>query len=146
MIVPLSYFIEQPFQNWTREGAALIGTVLLYTDFSVPVADLRAKLEEIAKASKLWDGRVVACQVTDFKENSMEIRMLISANNASRVFDLRCEVREKMMTYLQERYPDALPRLRADVKESRPEPATARTRTSPATLPARGARQTEEVG
>jgi len=126
MIVPLSYFIEQPFQNWTRESAALIGTVFLYVDFTVDVADLRAKLEEIAASSKLWDRRVVALQVTDFKESTMEIRMLVSASNASKVFDLRCEVRERMIAYVQERYPEALPRLRADVQDQR---STSKTNT-----------------
>jgi small-conductance mechanosensitive channel len=117
MIMPLSYFIEQPFQNWTRESAALIGTVLIYVDFTVDVADLRAKLEEMAASSKLWDRRAVALQVTDFKESTMEIRMLVSASNASKVFDLRCEVRERMIAYIQKRYPRALPRLRADVQD-----------------------------
>src|SRR5262249_28425244 len=79
-IVPLSYFIEQPFQNWTRESSALIGTVFLYVDFTVPSAEFREKLEEIARASRLWDGRVVALHVTDFKERTMEIRMLVSAS------------------------------------------------------------------
>jgi small-conductance mechanosensitive channel len=83
MIVPLSHFIEQPFQNWTRESAALIGSVFLYVDFTVPVGDLRKKLEQIAHASPLWDGRVAALQVTDFKESTMEIRML-SARAARR--------------------------------------------------------------
>jgi small-conductance mechanosensitive channel len=114
MIVPLSYFIEQPFQNWTRESSALIGTVLLYVDFTVPVAELRQKLEQIARASPLWDGRVVALQVTDFKESTMEIRMLVSASTASRTFDLRCEVREKMIAYIQRRHPEALPRVRSE--------------------------------
>lgn len=117
MIVPLSYFIEQPFQNWTRESSALIGTVFLYVDFTVPVADLRRKLEEVARASKLWDGRVVALQVTDFKETTMEIRMLVSASSAPKAFDLRCEVREKMIAYVQQRYPASLPRIRADLRE-----------------------------
>jgi small-conductance mechanosensitive channel len=126
MIVPLSYFIEQPFQNWTRESAALIGTVFLYVDFTVDVADLREKLEEVAASSKLWDRRVVALQVTDFKESTMEIRMLVSASNASKVFDLRCEVRERMIAYIQKRYPKALPPLRADVQD---QPSAAKSRT-----------------
>jgi small-conductance mechanosensitive channel len=100
MIVPLNYFIEQPFQNWTRESAALIGTVLLYVDFTVKVAELREKFEEIVRGSKLWDGRVLALQVTDLKESTMEIRMLVSASSAARAFDLRCEVREKMIAYV----------------------------------------------
>ncbi|WP_152046984.1 mechanosensitive ion channel family protein [Aureimonas psammosilenae] len=119
LVVPLSYFIEKPFQNWTREGAALIGTVMLYTDFTVPVARLRTKLEEIAHASPLWDGKVVNLQVTDFTESSMQIRMLVSAKNAPRTFDLRCEVREKMIGFLQENFPQALPRTRADLSAPR---------------------------
>lgn len=122
MIVPLSFFIEQPFQNWTRESAALIGTVFLYVDFTVPVIELRKKLEEIARASKLWDRRVVVLQVTDFKETAMEIRMLVSASTAGRAFDLRCEVREKMIAFVQQRYPDALPRIRTDLHDERARP------------------------
>ncbi len=119
LIVPLSYFIEQPFQNWTRESAALIGSVFLYVDFTVKVADLRSKFEEIVRASKLWDGRVMTLQVTDFKESTMELRMLMSASSAGKVFDLRCEVRERMIAYIQERYPGALPRVRADLRDQR---------------------------
>lgn len=114
LILPLSYFIEQPFQNWTREGAALIGVVTLYLDYATPVAALRAKVEEIAQASPLWEGGVVAVQVTDFKEFTMEVRVLISARNASRAFDLRCEMREKLIAFLQAEHPEALPRLRSD--------------------------------
>jgi small-conductance mechanosensitive channel len=115
LIVPLSYFLEKPFQNWTREGAALIGSVILYTDFTVPIPDLRAELEEVVRSSNLWDGRVVGLQVTDFKENAMEIRMLVSASNSAKAFDLRCEVREQMIAYVQDRYPHALPRLRTEM-------------------------------
>jgi small-conductance mechanosensitive channel len=115
LIVPLSHFIEQPFQNWTREGAALIGSVILYTDFTVPIEEVRQKLEEIVRTSRLWDGRVVNLQITDFKETTMEIRMLVSARNSGNTFDLRCEVREKMISYLQQRHPRALPRVRAEL-------------------------------
>jgi small-conductance mechanosensitive channel len=119
LIVPLSYFIERPFQNWTRESSALIGTVFLYVDFTVPVAELRAELERIVCASPLWDGRVVALQVTELKERTMEIRILVSASTAGRTFDLRCEVREKMIAYVQKRHPEALPRLRTDLRDAR---------------------------
>lgn len=115
MVVPLSYFIEHIFQNWTREDANLIGTVMLYVDYTAPVAAMRAKLEEITKASALWDKRVVNMQVTDFKTDTMEVRMLVSASNAPRVFDLRCEVRETMISWLQQEYPHALPRRRAEL-------------------------------
>jgi small-conductance mechanosensitive channel len=127
MIVPLSYFIEQPFQNWTRESSALIGAVFLYVDFTVPVAELRERFEEIVRASRLWDGRVVALQLTDFKESTMEIRMLVSAGTAPRTFDLRCEVREKMIAFIRQRYPDALPHTRTDIRDERSKPAAKTT-------------------
>jgi hypothetical protein len=115
-VVPLSYFIEHIFQNWTRQDANLIGTVMLYVDYTAPVEAMRAKLDEIVKASALWDKKVVNMQVTDFKAETMEVRMLISAGNAGRVFDIRCEVREKMIAWLQREYPGALPRRRAEVE------------------------------
>jgi len=115
MVVPLSYFIEHVFQNWTREDSALIGTVMFYADYTAPVAAMRAKLEEIVKASPLWDGKVVNMQVTDFRNDTMEVRMLMSAGTAGRVFDLRCAVREQMIAWLQQEHPHALPRRRAEI-------------------------------
>jgi small-conductance mechanosensitive channel len=115
MIVPLTYFIEKPFQNWTRETSALIGSAFIYVDYHAPVEAVREKLNEIVKQSKLWDGRVVNLQVTDAKEGTIELRCLMSANSASHAFDLRCEVREKLVDFLQKQYPAALPRQRAEV-------------------------------
>ena len=115
MIVPLSYFIEKPFQNWTRRSSDLIGTVFLYTDYTLPVEELRQEYRRILEASPLWDGKVIAAQVTDFKQQTMEIRLLMSASNSSAAFDLRCYVREKLIDYLQKNHPRALPRFRADV-------------------------------
>ena len=112
MVLPLSYFIQTPFQNWTRESAALIGTAMLYVDHAAPIDRLRAKLEEIAKASPLWDGKVVGLQVTDVTAQVLELRCLVSARNAPKTFDLRCEVREKMMAFLAAELPEALPRQR----------------------------------
>jgi len=112
MVLPLSYFIQTPFQNWTRESAALIGTAMLYVDPAAPIDRLRAKLEEIAKASPLWDGKVVNLAVTDLTAEVMEVRCLVSARNAPRTFDLRCEVREKMMAFLRDELPEAFPRRR----------------------------------
>jgi small-conductance mechanosensitive channel len=117
MILPLSYFIENPFQNWTRESSALIGTVMIYLDYSVPVAAIRKKVEEIAQGSKLWDRHVVNIAVTDFREAVMEIRILVSASNSGRTFDLRCEVREKLIDFIQREYPASLPRMRAVMSE-----------------------------
>ncbi|MAZ82036.1 MAG: mechanosensitive ion channel protein MscS [Hoeflea sp.] len=113
LVLPLSYFIENPFQNWTRETASLIGTVTIFLDFTIPVAKLREKAQEIAKASPLWDGDVFAVQVVDFHEATMEIRILVSARNSPDAFDLRCEVRENLITFIQDEYPETLPKTRA---------------------------------
>ncbi|HEX3500559.1 MAG TPA: mechanosensitive ion channel domain-containing protein [Stellaceae bacterium] len=115
LVVPLSYFIEKPFQNWSREGTGLIGTATLYVDYTAPVAELRRKFTEILAASPLWDHKVANLQVTDLRDNAVEIRMLVSASTTSRVFDLRCEVREKMVDYLQAAYPSALPHWRGEI-------------------------------
>jgi small-conductance mechanosensitive channel len=114
MIVPLSYFIEKPFQNWTREGSALIGSAFIYVDYRAPVEVIRRKLEEIVKQSKNWNKQVVALQVTDAKEQSIELRCLASANSAGQAFDLRCEVREQLIDFLQKHHPEALPLQRAE--------------------------------
>jgi small-conductance mechanosensitive channel len=112
MVLPLSYFIQHPFQNWTRESSALIGTVMIYVDFAAPVAAMRAKLEQIVRATQLWDGKVVNLAVTDLRERVMEVRCLVSAADASRTFDLRCYVREQMLSFLNAEHPEALPRER----------------------------------
>ncbi len=115
LILPLSYFIEKPFQNWTRESASLIGSVTVYLDYSIPVQAIREQVEKIAGASRLWDHQVVNVAVTDFRESTMELRILVSAANAGRAFDLRCEVREKLIEFVQQTYPQALPRVRAEL-------------------------------
>jgi small-conductance mechanosensitive channel len=112
MIVPLTYFIEKPFQNWTRESANQIGPVLLNVDYTTPVDRLRAKAEEIAKASPLWDGSLVKLHVTDADAISMQVRVIASARSSGEAFDLRCEIREKLIDFLQRELPDALPRQR----------------------------------
>src|SRR5579885_3068722 len=109
MIVPLSYFIEKPFQNWTRESSAIIGTAMFYLDYLAPVATIRDKLKEICQNSKNWNGQTVALQVTDTREGCIELRALMSANSASQAFELRCEVREKIIDFLQREHPEALP-------------------------------------
>ncbi len=114
LVVPLSYFIEKPFQNWTRETAALIGTVMIHADYSVPLEPVRAKLDEIVKASNLWDGRVLKLQVWEADANALQLRVLVSARNASALSDLRCEVREKLIGWLQTEHPRALPRSRQE--------------------------------
>jgi small-conductance mechanosensitive channel len=118
MVVPLSYFIEKPFQNWTRTGGELIGSVFLYVDHTAPVDAIRKKLIEIVTQSGLWNGKVVSLQVSDCKETTIELRALVSANNASAAWDLRCDVREKLMDFLQREYPSALPRRRNEAVET----------------------------
>lgn len=112
LMVPLTYFIENPFQNWTREHADLLGTSFLYVDYSVPVAPLRQELTRLLENSPLWDRKVNSLQVTNLSENTMELRCLMSARNSSEQFDLRCDVREGMISFLQQNYPDAFPRTR----------------------------------
>jgi len=112
LIVPLTYFIENSFQNWTRQSADIMGTAFLYLDYTVPVEPLRTELIRIVSDAKQWDGKVCGLQVTDLKEHTMELRCLISSRNASENFDLRCLVREGMMSFVREKYPDAFPRMR----------------------------------
>ena len=120
MVLPLTYFIQKPFQNWTRENASLIGTAMVYVDYSAPIEVLRRKLEEIAAASPLWDRDVVNLAVTELSERTMQVRCLTSARNAGEAFDLRCEVREKMVAFLQAELPHALPRERFDMRAAAP--------------------------
>ena len=115
LVVPLSYFMEQPFQNWTRKDASLIGVVMLYVDYAVDIPELRAEAERIVRASTLWDNDVFALQVTDFRETVTEVRVLASARNSGRAFDLRCEIREKLLAYLQVSQPHAMPRRRETI-------------------------------
>jgi small-conductance mechanosensitive channel len=121
LIVPLTYFIEKPFQNWTRESASLIGVVMLRVDFSAPIERIRAKAEELVRASKLWDGRVFNVQVTDADHRTMEIRVLASAATSGTTFDLRCELREKLIAFLVGDHPQALPRGREEFTPAIPE-------------------------
>lgn len=116
LIVPLSHVIEHPFQNWTRESASIIGNVTWHTDYTVPVDTMRAKLKEILRQSKLWDGDVQVLQVINADAQTLELRALMSAKNSPTAWDLRCEVREKMICWLQQEYPNALPRRRAHVE------------------------------
>ncbi|SDI73944.1 mechanosensitive ion channel family protein [Salipiger marinus] len=121
LIVPLGYFIEQPFQNWTRETSSLIGVVLLYLDHATDIDRLRAEAQQVVERSALWDGKVFAVQVTDFRERVMEVRILASARNAARTYDLRCEIREKIIGFVQREMPHALPRTRETVSVDGPD-------------------------
>src|SRR3979411_725410 len=118
LILPISYFIEKPFQNWTRKSADLLRTVCLYTDYSVPVEEIRQELHRVLLASKLWDGKVWALQVTKSTDGALQLRAVWSAANGSTAWVLRCFVREKLVEFLQRNYPNCLPKMRADISES----------------------------
>jgi small-conductance mechanosensitive channel len=115
LVVPITYFIEKPFQNWTRESSDILGTVFLYTDYTIPVEAVRQELYRLVKMSDLWDGKVCGLQVTDCKANVLELRLLISASDSSKAWDLRCLLREKIVAFIQENYPGSLPRVRAGI-------------------------------
>jgi small-conductance mechanosensitive channel len=115
LIVPLKYFLDHPFQNWTRESSELLGVVMLYLDYSTPVDAVRAKAKEIVESQKEWDGKTWVLQVTDLKERTMEVRILASAPSAGAAFDLRCAIRERLVGWLQATYPHALPRDRLEL-------------------------------
>ena len=112
LIVPINYFTEKTFENWTRNSADLLPYVLIYTDFSLPVEPLREKFVAVVKESTRWDGKLAIMQVIDCSEKTMTIRGLMSASGASVAFDLRCEVREKLIAFIQENYPDSFPQTR----------------------------------
>jgi small-conductance mechanosensitive channel len=114
LILPLSYFLQRPFQNWTRQSSQLLGPVILFVDYSLPVAALREQLGKIVEKSPLWDKRVVNLQVSDLSEQTMQLRALVSAADASKAWDLRCYVREELVTWIREHYPHALPRARME--------------------------------
>ncbi len=116
LILPISYFLEKPFQNWTRVSADLLGTVYLKVDYSVPVEDIRQALGIILENSELFDGKVWRLHTTEAGDKTVELRALMSAPDSSTAWELRCEVREKLIQYVQENYPDSLPKFRADIQ------------------------------
>ena len=117
LVVPINYFIEKPFQNWTKKTSEILGTVYLYTDYSVPVDEIRQELDRILEGNELWDKRVKVVQVTDATEKTMLIRILVSAGNSPTAWDLRVHVREKMIAFLQKSYPESLPRSRVVIED-----------------------------
>ncbi len=114
LIVPINYFIERPFQNWTRVSNEIVGAVAIHVDYSAPIDAMRTELRAILDRSKLWDGRTQVLQVKEAHERTVEIRILVSAANSAQAFDLRCEVREQMIGFLQRHYPQSLPKLHVE--------------------------------
>jgi small-conductance mechanosensitive channel len=122
LIVPLQYFIENPFQNWTRKTSDLIGSIFLWVDYSMPLEPLRKELENLCKQSpNLWDGKVSVLQVTEATEKAMQLRILVSSKDSSSNWDLRCFIREKLINYISLHNPESLPQLRANLHEEAPQ-------------------------
>ncbi|MCC5868755.1 MAG: mechanosensitive ion channel [Gammaproteobacteria bacterium] len=113
LIVPISYFLDRPFQNWTRTESKILGPVMLHLDYRVPVDAVRAKVESLVKDHPDWDGEVCGVQVVDTTPREVTVRVLISAADSGRAWDLRCFLREALIGWLAEDYPEALPRTRA---------------------------------
>lgn len=124
MVVPLQWFTERPFQNWTRTNSEIMGSVYWWVDYRLPLAPLRAELERLCRNAPEWDGKVVVLQVTDADERAMRLRALVTARDSGKCWDLRCRVREGIIDFIQREYPQYLPRVRAEVwhSDGRPGP------------------------
>lgn len=122
LVVPITYFIEKPFQNWTRTSSQILGTVFLYADYGVPVERIRKELERLIRTTPLWDGQVCGVQVTECREHVLELRLLVSAASAGEAWDLRCFLREAMVAFIRENLPESLPRFRAELGSVGAEP------------------------
>jgi len=118
LVLPISYFIEQPFQNWTRTSADILGTVFLYVDYTVPIDEIRTELGKILKDSEHWDGKVWRLHTTEANDRTVEIRALMSAEDSGAAWELRCEVREKLIDFVQKNYPDGLPKFRTEFQNA----------------------------
>jgi small-conductance mechanosensitive channel len=121
LVVPLSYFIEKPFQNWTRASAQLLGSVFLWVDYTMPLEEIRKALKEIIEPNPLWDKRFWNLQVTDATEKTMQIRVLATSADSSKGWDLRCDIREKLIAYIQKHHPQSLPQFRTQISGDKPE-------------------------
>ncbi|MGE1563953.1 mechanosensitive ion channel family protein [Pantoea septica] len=117
LVLPITYFTENPFQNWTRTNAQILGSVFLYLDYSMPLEPLRKQFEKILSETRLWDQQTQVLQVTDADDKTMTIRLLMTAQNSPTAWDLRCHVREKMIEFIQQNYPHSLPRMRATLTD-----------------------------
>jgi small-conductance mechanosensitive channel len=117
LVVPTTYFIDNIFQNWTRKSSFILGTVFLYTDYTISVDAVREELDRLLEDNKLWDGKVKVVQVTDASEKSMELRILVSADDSPTAWELRVYLREKLIKFIQENYPESLPRTRVEFPE-----------------------------
>ncbi|MUP47163.1 mechanosensitive ion channel [Gramella sp. BOM4] len=118
LVVPTTYFIENTFQNWTRTSADILGTVYIYTDYGLPLDALRQEQTRLLNSTDLWDGNVNVLQVTNTTEKSVELRVLVSAQNSPTAWDLRVFLREKLLDFIQREYPQFLPKTRVSIREN----------------------------
>src|SRR3984893_6493019 len=112
VVLPITYFIEKPFQNWSRVSTDLLGTVILYLDYQAPLAELRKELKRLVENNPKWDRKVCGLQVTDTNQNTIVVRALVSSTNPGKTFDLRCDVREGLIDFLRRSHPESLPKVR----------------------------------
>jgi small-conductance mechanosensitive channel len=112
LVLPITHFVEKPFQNWSRVSTELLGTVILYLDYQVPLGELRKELKRLVENNPKWDRKVCGLQVTDTKQSTIEVRALVSSTDPGKGFDLRCDVREGLIDFLCRNYPESLPRVR----------------------------------
>jgi small-conductance mechanosensitive channel len=119
MIIPLQWFIENPFQNWTRSSSDILGVVLIWADYSLPLEPLRREAERLCEEAPEWDRRLCLLQVVDASERAMQLRLLVSAGDSSLAWDLRCRLREGLINFVQREYPDHLPHIRAEMTSDR---------------------------
>ena len=136
LVLPITYFIEKPFQNWSRVSTELLGTVILYLDYQVPLGELRKELKRLVENNPKWDRRVCGLQVTGTKQSTIEVRALVSGTDPGKTFDLRCEVREGLIEFLRRDYPESLPRVR-NVDVAEPSETQRRKRKDGVTTPGR---------
>jgi len=118
LILPINYFIEKPFQNWTRKSAQLHGAVYIYTDYSIPIDALREEFNRLVNNHPLWDKRSSSLLVTDATESVLQLRAVVSANNSGDLWTLRCHIREHLIKFIAKEYPQSLPQTRAYIETS----------------------------
>ena len=123
LVLPSTYFIETPFQNWTRNSSDILGTVFIYTDYKFPIDELRKEFTRLLNSTDLWDRKVNVIQVTNVTEKTMEMRALMSASDSPTAWDLRVYIREHLVKFIQENYPESLPQSRVVIKENHHPPS-----------------------
>ncbi len=119
LVVPTTYFIEKTFQNWTRTSADILGTVYIYVDYGIPFDEIRKEQTRLLEATDLWDGNVDVLQVTNSTEKTVEMRVLVSAKDSPTAWDLRVYLREKLLVFIKENYPESLPKSRVALEKNK---------------------------